>query len=287
MHRRTFLKILGKTTLSMAVAAAGGLEYITRVEPGWIQVTKIDLPLKRLAGPFAGLRLAQISDIHQDNWMNSVRLDRLVRLILSLKPDVVAITGDFVIGHGWKEEHATYLDQLARGLRPLSQACKTVAVLGNHDHWSCAGAVRAMLSAAGIVDLSNSVDTLQRGTAQLHLCGVDDIYARQERLSEVLERLPESGAAILLAHEPDFADTSAKSERFDLQLSGHSHGGQVVFPIVGPLVLPKYGKKYPSGLYTIQEMHLYTNRGVGMVPVFVRFNCRPEIALFTLTTPAA
>jgi predicted MPP superfamily phosphohydrolase len=88
--------------------------------------------------------------------------------------------------------------------------------------------------------------------------------------------------AILLAHEPDFADTSAATGKFDLQVSGHTHGGQVVVPFLGPPVLPYLGQKYHTGLYKIGNMFQYTNRGVGMNRLAVRFNCRPEITMFEL-----
>jgi predicted MPP superfamily phosphohydrolase len=126
------------------------------------------------------------------------------------------------------------------------------------------------------------VHTLERGGSLLHIAGVDDVWERQDRLDLVLDRLPAEGGAILLAHEPDFADTSAATGRFDLQISGHSHGGQVIAPFAGPLRLPHLGRKYPLGLYRVGDMLQYTNRGVGMVYPYVRFNCRPEITLFTL-----
>ena len=98
----------------------------------------------------------------------------------------------------------------------------------------------------------------------------------------MLARLPRTGAALLLAHEPDFADITPPPGRFDLQLSGHSHGGQVVIPFLGPPTLPEIGEKYPSGRYQVGGMIQYTNRGVGMVRPHVRLNCRPEITLLTL-----
>ena len=118
----------------------------------------------------------------------------------------------------------------------------------------------------------------------LHFAGVDDVLEGQDDFKLALGPLPADGTAILLVHEPDFADTSAKTKRFDLQLSGHSHGGQIIFPYLDPPILPPLAKKYPLGLYQIGEMLLYTNRGLGMVPPQVRFNCRPEITVFTLKT---
>jgi predicted MPP superfamily phosphohydrolase len=103
----------------------------------------------------------------------------------------------------------------------------------------------------------------------------------QEKFQAVVRKIPEQGAAILLVHEPDFADVAAKAQRFDLQLSGHSHGGQVRLPWLGALRLPPLGRKYSCGLYRVGEMWQYTTRGLGMKPPQVRLNCRPEITMIT------
>lgn len=161
-----------------------------------------------------------------------------------------------------------------------------VAVLGNHDHWSDERVVRDALRRSGIADICNTVYSINRNGEQLHIAGVDDVWVRRQRLDMVLAQLPTDGAAVLLAHEPDYADVSTLAERFDLQLSGHSHGGQVRLPLIGAPVLPYLGEKYPMGLYQVGTMQLYTNRGVGVLPrIRARLNCRPEISLFTLQTP--
>ena len=95
-----------------------------------------------------------------------------------------------------------------------------------------------MLDRVGAVDISNTVYTIRNGADRLHLAGLDDVYARRNRLKKVLKRLPQDGASILLVHEPDFADISAETGRFDLQISGHTHGGQVVIPFIGAPKLP-------------------------------------------------
>jgi hypothetical protein len=157
-------------------------------------------------------------------------------------------------------------------------------VLGNHDYWADVRGVRRIIEAGGVRELANDAMTIQRGDASLHIAGVDDIWENRHRLERVLDRLPNEGAAVLLAHEPDFADESAATGRFDLQLSGHTHGGQCVTPWGSMPLLPDLGRKYPSGLYRVGEMWQYTNRGLGMVwAPQVRFNCRPEITIVTLT----
>ena len=145
-----------------------------------------------------------------------------------------------------------------------------------------AESVREMLCRSGVTELTNAVFTLRRAGGNLHLCGVDDTRHGDVRLDKVLAQLNGDDAAILLVHEPDFADISAATGRFDLQVSGHSHGGQIVLPFLGPPILPASGRKYPSGLYKIGNMFQYTNRGVGVDRMPIRFNCPAEITIFEL-----
>ncbi len=240
-------------------------------------ITRLTLRLPNLHANFNGFRLVQISDIHLDGWMNRKRLEDIIQRINEQQPDLVAITGDFISHPTGQHE-----SDLAAALSQVKARFGAVAVLGNHDHWTDPKMVRRALKAGSIRDLSNRFITLERDGAQLHIAGVDDIVERLDRLDLVLESLPETGSAILLAHEPDYADTSAASGRFDLQLSGHSHGGQVVLPIIGAPILPPLGRLYPSGLYQVGGMYQYTNRGLGMTGLHLRLNCNPEVTVFTL-----
>lgn len=282
VSRRDFLKLLKAGAIDLALLALGGAGYGYLLEPNRLVVEQVKLSLRRLAPAFHGLRLAQVSDIHMGGWMNAERFQRVADMLAAQKPDLLLLTGDYLFGHGFDENARRSLGALAEILSPLAASIPACGVLGNHDYWTNADEVRGMLSACGITDLTNSVFTLSRAGEELHLCGVDDIWEGQVRLDLVLGRLPEDGAAILLAHEPDFAERSAAAGRFDLQLSGHSHGGQVVIPFAGPPVLPYLGRKYPAGLYRVGDMFQYTNRGVGMIDPPVRFNCPPEITIFTL-----
>ena len=282
LTRRDFLKFSGLAALNVFLAGAAGLGYGTLLEPERLDVEQVPLKLPRLSPVFTGFRIAQISDIHMGGWMNRERLAYVVQNVIAQAPDLVVITGDFVIGHDWYGNVDVALSDLMEELKMLTTQHLTLAVLGNHDHWLDAAAVRAMLTKCGIREIGNDVHTLERKDAQLHLAGVDDRYVYKDRLDIVLEKLPEDGAAILLAHEPDYANQSAATGRFDLQLSGHTHGGQVVLPLWGPPILPHLGLQYPSGLYRVDGMWQYTNRGVGMSKPYVRINCRPEITVFTL-----
>ncbi|MDQ3007456.1 MAG: metallophosphoesterase [Chloroflexota bacterium] len=282
LTRRDFLKLLKAGAINLAALALGGLGYTLLVGPGQVIIETVHLKLPRLSRAFSGLRLVQISDIHMGSWMNLERFQKVVNLVLAQKPDLLVITGDFLFGHNFNEASKGDLKDLITVLSPLAATLPSFAVLGNHDYWTNSEAVREMLRASQITELTNTVFTLTRRGENLHLCGVDDVWEGNVQLENVLSQLPDDGAAILLAHEPDFADTSAATGRFDLQVSGHSHGGQVVIPYYGPPILPLLGEKYPSGLYKVGEMFQYTNRGVGTGALAVRFNCPPEITLFIL-----
>ena len=277
LSRRDVLKLASIATVEAALLVGGGLTYGYKIEPGWIEVESLSLTLPRLSHAFNGYRIVQISDIHMSEWMDRERLAEIVERVNRLNPDLIAITGDLL----WIQPER-FVGDLVSTLGMLSARDGIVGILGNHDHWSDPQAVREAYRESGIVELSNTTITLNKEDKLLHISGVDDYWERFDRLDFVLENLPEQGCAILLAHEPDYADISAPTGRFDLQLSGHSHGGQVVLPVIGPPVLPRYGQKYPSGLYKIHGMYQYTNRGVGMISPQVRFNCRPEITVFTI-----
>ena len=285
--RRDFLKLMKIISIQAAAVGLLGYGYSTEVEMNWIEITNLTLKLRRLDPALTGLRLVQISDFHLGQWINKERLDRVFKMALEQAPDYLLLTGDYLEyrPYGRPNEWATYEENLkliSSSFAQLSAFCPTIGILGNHDHKIYGGWVEQSLSEAGITVLRNSVMTIRRGNSQLHLAGLDDVSQKMDRLDVLMKSLPTDGAAILLAHEPDFADIAAATQRFDLQVSGHSHGGQIVLPILGPPLLPELGRKYSRGLYNNNNMLLYTNRGVGVTTVNARFNCRPEITVFTL-----
>ncbi len=277
ISRRVLFRRAGVGVAGLAVAGGGTGLYARFVEPSWLDVVHVPLALPRLDAAFTGYRIVQISDIHMDNWMTPARLTEIVHTVNAQQPDLVAVTGDYVT-----YDAAAYAPDLTTTLSGLQAHDGVVAILGNHDHWSGASILRDVIHDSGMIDLTNAIHTLVRGNAVLHIAGVDDIWAGDPQLDAVIGQLPAIGAAILLAHEPDFADVSAATGRFDLELSGHSHGGQVRIPFFGPVHTVRWGKKYVAGRYQVGTMMQYTNRGVGMLSPHVRFSCRPEITVFTL-----
>ncbi len=279
--RRDFLKLIKVFGLGIAVAAVGG-SYVYINESDWWDVKQVGLMLPGLPASFSGLKLVQVSDIHIGGWMNIERLRQVLAIVKKLEPGLVVMTGDFVLSSSWENTLESEMLELESELKLLTAKFPTLAVLGNHDHWANALGVSEMLTQGGVRLLVNSVQKVQIKNDVIYFAGVDDILVGKNRLDLVLDKLPKKGCAILLAHEPDFADESAATGRFDLQLSGHTHGGQVNIPFIGPPVLPELGQIYPQGLYRVGKMYQYTNRGVGMTYPFVRINCRPEITVFTL-----
>jgi uncharacterized protein len=247
------------------------------VEPFWVQVTRREIPIRGLDPGMDGFTILQLSDIHISDWMLQGYLDQVVDQSNALHPDVIALTGDYVYHN--VDQMVPELHQFFSRLKP-NQA--TLAILGNHDHWQDAEIFRDLFTQSGVIDLSNTTIEFSRGGGHLIIAGLDDPWVGVDNLSGIEARIPDGQKAILLVHEPDFADRYAPTEKFSLQLSGHSHGGQVRLPLFGAMVLPENGKKYQAGLYQIGDMWLYTNRGIGSVPFRFRLNCRPEITLFTL-----
>ncbi len=280
--RRDFLKLAAAISVPLTVFSVGGTYYSTKIEPAWLDIESVTIKLPNLRPAFDGLRLTQISDIHMGGWMNREQFEHVIDLVKGTYPDLILMTGDFV-------EYTSNFDRALGAVQDVQDVLSSLnsmpalAILGNHDYRSGVNFyLRAMFSRLKIVDLTNGVHTMVRGEGQLHFAGLDDLLMGFPDFNGVLAKLPQNGAAILLAHEPDFADISSLARRFDLQISGHSHGGQVVLPIVGPPILPSMGEKYVSGLYRVGTMFQYTNRGVGMTEPYIRFNCRPEITVFNL-----
>jgi len=272
------MKLPAILALAAAGAGAAGWAYARFVEPGRFDITHTELTLPGLDPAFDGYRIVHLSDLHYDGVMNTRRMAEIAVYTRAARPDMVAFTGDFVTA-----ERGFDAAELTRFLRALNPPDGVLAVLGNHDHVGHRHALRLALADAAVTELANVVHTLRRGDAALHWAGVDSLYRKKARLDLVTAAIPDGGApVILLAHEPDIADMAAPLGRFALQLSGHAHGGQIVLPFVTALGLPEHGRRYVSGLYLVQRMFVYANRGLGMTSAPLRFNCRPEIAVITL-----
>jgi predicted MPP superfamily phosphohydrolase len=258
-----------------AGAALGGSVYTTLIEPQWLSVERIDVPLARLPRDLDGFTIAQLSDLHLGPYVGAEEIRSAVAATNQLEPDLIVLTGDYVT------READRMDECATELRALSAPSGVFSVLGNHDYWSGPEHITRALESNSIPVLINSAVPIERNGTRLWIAGVDDVWERRADLDSTLRLVPSTELTVLLAHEPDYAEL-AKHHPVDLQLSGHSHGGQVRLPYWGAPILPYLGKQYPIGMKQADSMWVYTNRGIGVVSPPVRFNCRPEITLLTL-----
>ena len=277
MTRRAFVAGAGAFAAGLAAYAATHGRH-------QLEVLDRTLAIANLPDGFVGMRLVQISDLHLEEYTEAWYLERVVAAVNALKPDIVLITGDFVsygpraVPFAWKS--AGLCAEVLSGLKTPQR----YAVLGNHDVTVGQEHVIPPISATGIQFLVDSYVALDQGGDRLWLCGTNDA-TRTPDLKNALPPDPRV-PVLLMCHEPDYADTLIQDPRFgrvDVMLSGHSHGGQVRLPLIGPLVLPPLGKKYVEGRFQVGRTQLYVNRGIGTVGLPFRLHCPSEITHFTLS----
>ncbi len=277
--------------LQMGLFGAAGLAvYSGEIARHNLQVVRRAAPIPGLPAAFNGLTAAQLSDIHLDEFTEPFFLRQAVNRINSLNPDLIFLTGDYVT-------HEFGSVQFARGAAwqcaniLLGLRCRRIyAILGNHDIQVGAEQVTQALTANGIPVLRNSYMPLERDGARIWLAGLDDPVCGRPQpnlaIPPAIRNIP-AEPVILLCHAPDYIrDLAAQpaGQAVSLALCGHTHGGQIRLPFIGPLVLPFGGKLYPEGEFQVGPIQLYVNRGLGAVGVPFRFDCRPEITLHTLRT---
>lgn len=245
-----------------------------------IDLVEIEIPIKNLGWNFNNFKILNLTDIHLGQWINPEYLDELIDYVNTLNVDLITLTGDY-----FSYNFEDYDKSLENSLRKLTAEDGKFGVLGNHDHWMGAEKIREIFKNSDIIDLSNEVVTLKKGEDRLNICGVDSCTVCADDLDRVISRMPKNVPSILLAHEPNFAKESSQTGLFDLQISGHSHGGQFIIPKVEttPFRGPN-STMYPVGLYKIGQMTQYTSKGLGTNSFRIRINCKPEITVITLKT---
>jgi predicted MPP superfamily phosphohydrolase len=249
------------------------------VEPFAPELERIDLPLPTGHNQLAGLRIGFVTDVHVGPYITVEDAARATALIAQERPDLILLGGDYVSASPrFAEPAAEVLGDLVRGV-PLGG----YAVLGNHDAGERGRAekVTAALEAEGIRVLRNAATAIETGRGELWIAGVDEAIMARADPEKTFSRIPAHAAVLALWHEPDYAGRTAELGAF-AQLSGHSHGGQVRLPGIGPLVLPEGGRRYVMGLNFVGGMPVYTSRGVGVFLPPFRLNCPPEVTLITL-----
>lgn len=236
------------------------------------QIVPLVIKTDKIDETFNNYKIVHITDIHLGQWITKEKLDGVVEIINNLKPDTIVLTGDYV---SYMADE--YLDDLEECLKKLEAKDTILSVLGNHDYWTKPEAIKKVLKNSNIINLENEIYTIKRKNKTLQIAGIDCVTVGNDDISPIEENLDYDMPAIMLVHEPDFADTTCKLEPFILQLSGHSHGGQLSLPHIRTPVRGKNFRKYPRGKYKVDEMVQYTNSGIGTNMFWVRINCPPEI----------
>jgi predicted MPP superfamily phosphohydrolase len=283
MNRRTFLKRSSWTAIGF-VAACSLPFYSYFAEPRWVDTIEVDLSFSKLPAVFDGMRILQFSDVHYGFYYNTVNLSKLIGMINELKPDMIVFTGDF-----FDQEVSPYVKECKDALAQLNVApLGNYAVMGNHDYYSGyknSSRVVEVYEAGGFNVLRNESVKVNYKEKSIQIAGIDDMFYGKPNIHQTFQKADSSLFTIFLAHEPEFADYDLDFPT-DLQLSGHTHGGQIRLPFFGAVITPLGGKKYVNGLHTNDHPNgkrfIYTNKGIGTSHIPVRFLCRPEITVFTL-----
>lgn len=265
--------------------------YENATGPERILISMYEMDIIDLQPSLNGLRIVQLTDIHHGPWLPLEIVEAIVEKTNNLKPDIVALTGDYVINS------PRYIRPVVDALSRLTPHVATVAVLGNHDWWEGGHAIVAAFENSGIHLLDNTrkmlttkrelVDDARQGIC---FAGVGDPWADKVDFDAALGGVPRHMPRILLSHNPDCAEDRRFLQaryRVDLMLSGHTHGGQVCFPGNRQPVLPKIRKnKYARGLIFGPQCPVYVCRGIGTAGVPLRLGSDPEIAVFDLVSSA-
>lgn len=280
--RRKFIKGLAYGVGGLALAGGGGVALLANSRyyaPRRIVVEEVSVPIEGLSSEFDGFKICQITDIHHGYHVEMEFIDKALEVALRLNPDIYALTGDYA---SYKTEFA---DAVIKRLAMLRATYRTVAVLGNHDHWvGWHRHVPALIRKNGIGLLNNTHIILEKGKGRLCIAGVDDLRIGRPDLGKALFGVPADVPRVLLSHNPDLADEKIGEERVDLMISGHTHGGQIRLPfsMYAPYTNSRYGQKYIGGLVKTGSTQVYVSRGLGTITIPVRFNCPPEITLLRL-----
>ncbi len=274
MTRRDFLKLSSLFTAGGLITATTAAVF--KDESNTLSIEHVTIPILDLQPALEGFKIVQMSDIHLYPFTQLELVQRAVQVSNSLKPDITVLTGDYV----WRNLSA--IDDLTPALAELDAKYGVFATMGNHDYWLNEKVIKDSFKAVGLPVLENQGVTFNVGSSPLHLAGLDDGWSGNPDLEAAMQGAPEGAPVVLLMHEPDLADFYSQDPRISLQLSGHTHGGQIRIPGIGALVHPHLGEKYDFGLYNVNGMWLYTNRGIGCISEPIRLNCPPEISEFTL-----
>jgi uncharacterized protein len=277
MNRRRFLQLAGTLAGSALGSMAVGA-YANQIEPRHLVLERRTIRLPRLTPALAGFRIALMSDHHLFPFTPPKLLEQAVEQANALHPDLILLAGDYVC------VDVESIRELAPILGRLNARYGVFAAPGNYDSLLGLDLICSQLAAQSIEVLVNRGLHVGPSAGRLFLAGLDSVCTGAPDPIRAFAGCRETDTALALVHEPDYFPRMVKLTPVRLQLSGHSHGGQVRIPALGPLILPRLGRIYHTGLYQLNGRFVYTGRGLGMVGLPLRFDCPPELTEITLET---
>lgn len=274
MSRRT---VTFTCTLTGALLAACIGWYARYVHPYRLRIGQEVVQLPRQHPDLDGLTIAFVTDTHIGPHFDTPSLAPVIEHLRGLKPDILLLGGDYI------SESPRFMPDAAKAIAEMVKTSRLGAwgVFGNHDLANVREQLVEALQAIGVNLLENDAACVATGQGDLWIAGVADAMLAKPDLAQTFSRIPPDAATILLWHEPDLAPFAARFSPM-LQLSGHTHGGQVRLPGLGPIALPRLGRRYVSGRYLVGDMPLYVSNGIGMYRPPVRLNCPPELTILRL-----
>lgn len=287
ISRRHFFQTVGRTVGISAIGAMASGTYAYALEPTWLETNRHTVKLPKLPPAFDGLRIVQLSDLHHSEYLGREYLDQVLDAAMAEKPDMILLTGDFITGfRGDVKDYRRrtddfFLRELTEMFRKLKTPLGVWGCPGNHDFWYGFSTVKRFLKQSNVRLLRDEHVRFNRKDQQIILVGLTDLWSEAIRWRRALRHTSKKDCRIVMMHNPD---SFGQTVRFglDFVLCGHTHGGQISLPFIGPPVLPIANRRFVQGWFREGDTQMYVNRGIGVIGIPIRFNARPEIAVFDL-----
>lgn len=279
VSRRRFIKKTIGSLLTVVGAGYGGYFYAHQIEPRLLKVNSYTITHNDIPEGFNDFKIVQFSDTHLGFQYDLDQFKKMLKVVNELQPDVIFFTGDLMDA----PNQYPFSEKIIPLLKDLEAPFGKFSIYGNHDHGGYGSNIykNIMELADFKLLLNESAELKLLDGSSIHIIGIDDAMLGKPNFDIALDNVPRNQFKILLSHAPDLADQTV-NYGVQLQLSGHSHGGQIQIPFVGALITPPYARKYREGFYNIDTLKLYVNRGIGTTRMPFRFLSKPEISVFTL-----
>ncbi|MDM5297713.1 metallophosphoesterase [Bacillus pumilus] len=280
LSRRQFLKGAAGASILGFLATTCGYGYARYIEPHMIDMVSLTIQDSQLPASFDGFKIAQFSDVHLSDTFSTNSLESIMQKINAETPDLIVFTGDLVDFQSSIEEH----EKAKAFLTELHAPFGKLAICGNHDYGPFGIELyEKTMEACGFTLCKNDVFLLEKENEHIQIATLDDLMMSIPDYDLIKQEVSPDLFTLLLVHEPDAA-LELQQTPINLQLSGHTHGGQIQLPFYGPILTAPYGNTYVEGLYESNQQRIYVNRGLGTTRLPLRFLAKPELTFFTLTS---